>query len=210
MKTFKLGSRFYIVFTVVFLPLSIYISSHISNFLNHFNPESFIGQLNSYGVLETPTAVVILLILFWLANTYLWRLKAIHEVLNIPNINGRYKGYLVSSYDESQQFPIVLEIEQSLTDISINLFTERSCSYSISANLVKNYLGSWSIVYIYQNKTSAMGLDNDMRDHNGTALLDISSDSDKLDGNYYNNPRERGRYGTIKVAYTSRTLQGKF
>ncbi len=210
MKTFKLNSKFYIIFTIIFLPLSFYLSNYIDNLVKNLNPEGFLGKLTHYGVLETPTTVLVLIFLFWSINTYLWRIKFVYEVLNIPNINGRYTGYLVSSYDESKKFPIALEIVQTLTDISINLFTEKSCSYSISANLVKNHLGTWSLAYIYQNKTSAMGTNNDMRDHNGTALLDISGDCDNLEGNYYNNPRERGRFGTIKVEFSSGKIKSKF
>lgn len=199
MKPFKLGPKFYIIFCLIFSVPFAYVVTVFNAYLLTLSPNNFLNYLASSGIIEVPTTVALLLTLFWVTDNFLWRIKFIQKILDIPDINGRYEGELVSSYDETKTYPIVLEIKQSLNKISINLFTERSSSYSLTANIGKNNKGSWSVFYIYQNNTSAMNEDEDMKDHNGVALLEIFDLGSNLKGNYFNNPRDRGRYGTINV-----------
>lgn len=135
-------------------------------------------------------------------------------MFGLPNINGRYEGDLMSSFTETKEqngtYKTAIEIKQTLTNINVCLYTERSRSYSLIANICKNNNGNYELVYVYQNNTSVIGTDSDMRDHNGTAILEISDDGSTLDGNYFNNPRERGRYGKIKVTKVTSGINGKF
>lgn len=193
---------------------AFWLSSKISTYLSGLPETNVLHYLSSWGFIEAPTAIAIILFIFWMLNNYLWKWLPIRKLFGIPNIDGRYEGELVSSFTETKEqngtYKTVIEIKQTLTKITVCLYTERSCSYSLTANLCKNNNGNYELVYIYQNKTSAMGDDSDMRDHNGTAILGIFEDGNKLDGNYFNNPRERGRYGKIKVTKTSSEIRGKF
>lgn len=193
---------------------AFWLSSKISIYLSDLPETNVLHYLSSWGFIEAPTAIAIILFIFWMLNNYLWKWLPIRKLFSIPNIDGRYEGELVSSFTETKEqngtYKTAIEIKQTLTKITVCLYTKRSCSYSLTANLCKNNNSNHELVYVYQNKTSAMGDDSDMRDHNGTAILGIFEDGNKLDGNYFNNPRERGRYGKIKVTKTSSEIRGRF
>ncbi len=163
----------------------------------------------------TSTAVVILLAMFWLVDKWLWRIKGVRIILPIPpDINGRYCGDLVSSYDKDKgidkKYKITLEIKQSLTRVKINLYTENSSSYSVVASIGKNNQDNWEISYLYQNKTNTVNHNEDMKDHGGAAFLEIFNAGEILKGNYFNNPRDRGRHGSLDLKYQGKNLLGHF
>ncbi|HCY17943.1 TPA: hypothetical protein DHT42_01965 [Candidatus Nomurabacteria bacterium] len=214
MKTFSLKSKFYIIFSLLLSVPASFLAMVITAFINSLPPTNFFYNLSSLGIIEAPTTVIILLFFFWLFNEYVWKVYLIRKMIGIPNINGRYEGSLVSTYTESKEqngtYPIAIEINQTLTSINVFLYTERSCSYSLIANLCTNNNNNHELVYVYQNKTSALNTDTDMRDHNGTAYLEIFDDGKILKGNYFNNPRERGRFGKMEVTKVTSKVKGKF
>lgn len=214
MKTFSLSSKFYILFSLVLSVPAAWLASASKDLVDSLPPGNFFHYLSSVGVFEAPTTVVLLLVMFWLFNELVWKLYPIRKLFNIPNINGRYEGNLTSTHTENNEqngtYEIVIEIKQSLTSTSVFLYTERSCSYSLIASLGRNSNHNHELMYVYQNRTSAMNSDSDMRDHRGVAFLEIFDEGQKLIGNYFNNPRERGRYGVIDVKKVKGKLKGKF
>lgn len=214
MKTHNLTAKFYIFFSLLTSVPAFWLSSKINIYLSKLPETNALHYLSSWGFIEAPTAIAIILFIFWILNNYIWKLLVIRKLFGIPNIDGRYEGELVSSFTETKEqngtYKVAIEIRQTLTNITVCLYTERSCSYSLTANLCKNNNGNYELVYIYQNKTSAMGTNSDMRDHNGTAILVISENGNVLDGNYFNNPRERGRYGKIKATRVISKMKGSF
>lgn len=214
MKTHTLTAKFYIIFSLLASVPAFWLSSKINTYLSGLSETSVLRYLSSWGFIEAPTAIVIILFIFWILNNYLWKWLPIRKLFGIPNIDGRYEGEIVSSFTETKEqngtYKTSIEIKQTLTKVIVYLYTERSCSYSLTANLCKNNNGNYELVYVYQNKTSAMGTDSDMHDHNGTAILEIFEDGSILDGNYFNNPRDRGRYGKIKVTKVISKMKGKF
>lgn len=214
MTPFSLTSKFYIVFSVLFSVPAFWISSKISEAINYLPETNIIHHLSSVGVIEAPTAIIILVAFFTLFNNCIWRIPLIRKLLNIPDIQGRYVGELKSTFTETKEengtYRVAVEIKQTLTKIKVFLYTERSFSYGLIANICTNYNDNHELVYLYQNKTSAIGADANMRDHHGVASLQILKDGEFLSGNYFNNPRERGRYGNIDVTRESRKLKGGF
>lgn len=214
MKTLSLSHKFYILFALILTVPASKISQSLGAYVDTLSQENFLHYLSSVGVFEAPTTVAILFLLFWLLNNCVWKFPLINKIIGIPNLNGRYEGQLVSSHVEDKQqngtYPIVIEIRQTLISVCIYVYTERSCSYSLIANICKNYHDNYELVYVYQNKTSAIQSDSDMRDHHGTAFLEVSDEGLSLDGSYFNNPRERGRYGKVNVKRKGRKLKGKF
>ncbi|MFA4995636.1 MAG: hypothetical protein WC536_00650 [Patescibacteria group bacterium] len=211
MKPFRLTSKFYFIFCVVFTAPASWVSSGLIFWIEKLPHENYLYKIYSFGLFEAPTTLLILLLFFWLFNVYLWKLPLIKKLVGIPNVNGRYEGFLTSSYDkEKTKYPTVIEIKQSLTSIKVNLYTQRSGSYNLIANICRNNNENHELVYVYQNRTSAPAPDDDMRDHTGTALLAILNRGSELNGNYFNNPRERGRHGNINVKRTTSKIEGKF
>ena len=214
MECVKLGYKFYFIFALILITPATIVAGVISTFVETLPTDGIIGYLSSVGFFDAPTALIILFLLFWSFSNHLWKIKHVDTLLGIPNINGRYEGELVSSHTEDKTqngtYPIVIEVKQTLTDIQVFLYTERSCSYSLIASMCKNYTKNFELVYVYQNKTSAMHADADMRDHHGSAFLELANGGNTLNGYYFNNPRERGRYGNIKVTRVSRKQKGGF
>lgn len=210
MKPYKLKPKFYIYFILILLIPLLYLNKAILYFLNLLPQNNFINYLKDFGFLEAPTVIIFLLLVFYILDKWLWKIKPINHLLKVPRIEGRYEGKLVSSYDESKDYKIVVEIRQSLTNISISLFTKNSSSSSIISVLGKNEHGGWSLCYVYENKTSTVNHDKDMKNHEGTALLDILDNNQILKGYYFDNPRDRRRYGTIKAKYTNKILKNSF
>lgn len=214
MKIFYLPSKFYVLFSLILSVPAYWLASILKRIVDNLSEGNFLHILSSVGVFEAPTAVALLLAAFWLFNNEVWKFYPIKKLLGVPNIGGRYEGKLTSTHTENNQqngtYEIVIEIKQSLTSLSVFLYTERSCSHSLIANIGHNSNCNQELIYVYQNKTSAMNNDADMRDHNGVAFLEIFEDGEKLVGNYFNNPRERGRYGVMNLKKTKGRLQGKF
>ena len=215
MKQFKLSAKFYIIFSLIFSIPASDTASWLQSVFNNFKETNILRYFAEMGIIEVPTAVIILLFLFWVTDKWVWRIPGLTSLLRLPdNINGRYEGDLVSSYDKDRKvdktYKIVLEIKQSLTEIKVNLYTNNSCSYSLVASVGKNNQDNWELCYLYQNKTSTVNHDEDMKDHGGAAFLKIFDDGLKLKGNYFNNPRDRGRHGNMDLKYTGRKLLGRF
>jgi len=53
--------------------------------------------------IEAPTAIAIVLFIFWVFNNYLWKWLPIRKLFGIPNIDGRYEGELISSFTETKE-----------------------------------------------------------------------------------------------------------
>jgi hypothetical protein len=205
MKIFHLSARFYILFTLILLAPTAYLANNILNFTDYLSQRNgYIADLINNGVLQLPTTLILLLLFFYIFNNWLWKIPPLTKLFGIPLISGRYLGKLESSYAENNMHNIVIEIKQTLTRIKICLFAEKSRSVSLICSLFKNELGAWSLYYIYKNKTRAMGNDVDMNDHEGVAVIDIHGK--KLNGYYFNDPRNRKRSGVFNVELASKKL----
>jgi hypothetical protein len=214
MKPFSLSTKFYIIFSLILSAPASWLSSLFKTYADNLSTNNFFHYLSSIGLLEAPTTIILILGTFFVFNQIIWKIYPIKKLFGIPNINGRYEGELTSTHTENNEqngtYQIVIEIKQSLTNIDIFLYTEKSCSYSIISSLGINHNHNNELMYVYQNRTSAMDKDADMRDHRGVAFLQIFDEGNRIEGNYFNNPRERGRYGIIKIKKVKGSLKGKF
>lgn len=209
MTTNKLSVKFYIIFIVIFLPVAIWLSNVSLNLLNQLSEKyQFLEWLVSNGIIQGPTVIGFLLLFFYLLDSYIWRIKIINKIFQIPNIAGRYSGELKSSYDQSKIYNIVIEIKQTFSSIRVYLFSPRSKSSSIICNLSKNEFDVWTISYTYRNITRAGGDDSDMKNHDGVAVIDVSDNC--LKGYYFNDPRDRSRFGDFDVKFVSKKLLYKY
>jgi len=209
MKPFKLGIKFYIIFVLITLAPTIWLASKLQEILNA-SSIGYIKQLVSWGVIEAPTAVFFIVILFGIYESILWRIWPFHYLQRIPCVRGRYEGKITSNYNGGTEHLAIIEIQQSLSRISICLYTEKSSSCSLIANIGKNNKGNWFLAYIYNNNPKTVSNDLDMRTHDGCAHLEIFSKEQKINGYYFTDSRERPRYGQINIEFKTKILKGHF
>lgn len=209
MKIFRLKTKFYIWFTLITLIPAALLARLVQTGIEQSNIQS-IQFLVNLSIIEAPTTIAFIGLLFWLFESFLWRLPPIRQLLKIPFIAGRYEGELESSYD-GNKYPIVVEVNQTLLNVKVNLYTERSSSYSIMSGIGTNGAGNNLLAYAYKNTPVTVSTDEDMKSHDGFAVLEIFKDTVvQLRGTYYNNPRDRGRHGVIDCKLISREKKGHY
>jgi len=150
-----------------------------------------------------------------LINKKLWKSKQFKWLIDIPNLNGRYLGTIVSSYSPPGGSPVVLdcvlEIKQSATSLHITAYFGTistgfisSSSFSVSEELVPGKNGFFTLYYIFTNETG--GISQKLNNHSGTAKYSYYPDKHKLEGVYYN---VLGNKGEIKVSLEQTNLLGR-
>jgi|SRR5690554_198726 len=166
---------------------------------------NYIGFLSILGLMT----LVIKLI-----DSYFWKSKITNLIIEIPNLNGRYEGFMTSSYIDSvtgkaMKMQCVMEIIQKAS--SIHVFTyigkdgvQTSNSETICEVLKKKENGFYTLYYNYGNNSN---LNVEFNDHKGTAYLEFFPDIESLRGNYFN---ERKNSGTIDVKLVSKKIIGRF
>lgn len=210
MKSFKVTPKFLIFFTLITVFPATWLAHFFQYLLQHLSSNNLIKQLIDWGLIYTPTTIVIIYFLFWLYEAHFWKVWLFQYIHRIPNINGRYEGETESSFD-NHKHKIFLEVKQTLLNISVNLYSsEQSFSHSYIANLVKNEQGNWSLVYIYKSNPITISEDLDMRAHDGSANLQIFPKEQLLKGRYFNDSRERPTFGFLYCRFSSKELKGHF
>ena len=85
---------------------------------------------------ESPSTLGFYGILYALFDRILWRNRFVRKLglVRVPNLTGRWRGYLLSSFDGHQKRRnLMINIWQSWTQISVFLTTETSISSSCAA-----------------------------------------------------------------------------
>ncbi len=213
MKTYKLSIQFYIIFVLISVLPAMYISSLLKTFfeiyfIQHLPQNILVINLPLF--LEAPATIAIIGLLFVWYENYLWRVKPFRYIHNMPNINGRYKGELISNYDTNRKFSIIFEIEQTLTSVDLMTYTEIESSYTLISSLGKNTHNRWSIINVYQAVIDPMKAREELKNHEGVAYTDIHQNGNMLKGSYFSNPRNRGHYGTYELIREGKNLLGRF
>ena len=148
--------------------------------------------------LSVPSFAGFYSVLYWLFDRYVWKLGLPGKlnVLQLPDLNGRWVGKIESSYCRGGgAHPVSVLILQRWSKIVIRLETEHSRSRSITASLKTNDLPNPELTYQYVNEPKSTAPDT-MAMHRGTATLELIGHS--LVGDYYTG-RGRGEIGTIKL-----------
>lgn len=199
---------------IIFLLVLSVVYNYVSNFLEDFIKQyPFFQQIYSYvGAFSTVALITATLIFINLVG---WKYSAFKWLVDIPNLNGRYKGELISSYQSSPgvyvQKVFVMEIKQTASKLEIfsysgdsgnNSPTSSSISRSEQIKSESNNNAS-SVYYIFSNETSPL---LSLNNHFGTAEVKYFKDIKKLEGQYYN---QRGNTGKIEVLFQGKKLLGR-
>lgn len=198
---------------VVFLLVLSGIYNYVSNFLEDFIKQyPFFQQIYSYvGVFSTVTLITTTVIII---DQIGWKYKAFKWLVEIPNLNGRYTGELISSYQSSSgvfvKKIVVMEIKQTASKLQIFSYfgdltnTSTSSSVSVSEQIIsEGNSNSSNLFYIFSNETSPL---LNLNNHAGTAKLKYFKDIKKIEGEYYN---QRGNTGKIEVIFEQEKLLGR-
>ena len=134
--------------------------------------------------------------------SFAWKWKVFRGwLVPFPNISGKWKGYLESSYGgASKRIPIELSIRQTFLHIQIKLSTKESKSNSIAAVFnIDDDRNIKQICYTYRNEPKAKFQERSPI-HYGSVILDIDA-NDKMSGIYWTG---RKTIGDISVSKCSK------
>jgi len=144
--------------------------------------------------LDAPSSMAFYGALYALFDKYLWRNSFVYNMglVRIPNLTGRWRGYLITSFDGHTN--LVIHIFQSWTQIIVFVTTATSMSRSSAAVIQVDDPEGAALIYQYQNQPLADAM-RTMHMHYGTAMLRVSNDG-CLAGDYYAG-RDRRTFGRI-------------
>lgn len=199
---------------VIFILVLSVLYNYVSGFLEEFiKGHTFFQQIYTYvGVFSTVTLIMATIIFI---DKIGWKYMIFKWLVDIPNLNGRYKGELVSSYQSSPGHFVtklfVMEIKQTASQLHIFSYfgdpgnnTSTSSSVSVSEQITSEVNNNSSnIFYIFSNETSPL---LNLNNHTGTAKLKYFKDVKKLEGEYFN---QRGNTGKIEVVFEQEKLLGR-
>lgn len=195
------------------LVLAIFCS-YISDKIEHVLVKwELISRANNW--IDTFSTVSLIIFIFIIINRYAWKFVFLKWLIDIPDLNGRYSGMVISSYlglnGEPEKKECVIEIKQTASAIHIFAYfgdfgthLRTSRSHSVSEQLVKESNGLFLLYYIFTNETEALQVQ--LNNHLGTARLKFYPDTKTLDGEYYN---QRKNIGTIEVQFLQKKLLGR-
>jgi SMODS-associating 2TM, beta-strand rich effector domain len=147
--------------------------------------------------LDAPSTLGFYGALYTLFDSNLWRSQLARRLglVRVPNLTGRWNGYLITSFDgHVKRHRLIINIFQSWTQISVFLTTNTSISRSCAAVIQVDDPDGLSLTYQYQNQPLANAM-RTMHMHFGTAMLRMSED-ESLTGDYYAG-RDRRTFGRI-------------
>ena len=158
----------------------------------------------------------IIVFFWWLFDTHLWKTKYINKILKnftvfyCPSIAGRWTGKLIR---DGVSHDFVVEIKQTYTSISCEAYSKHSYSKSLCSELLYDEQNHrYSFVFLWQGKTSVNpdGTHNPTNDFNGTTILIISENCDKLQGSYFTNRSPKQTKGDIILDVRQDKLKNEF
>jgi SMODS-associating 2TM, beta-strand rich effector domain len=153
-------------------------------------------QLSFPWWVDPPSTMAYYGLLYKLFDLYLWKNNLVRKMglVRVPNFSGRWRGYVLSSYDNHEKhYRLMMHIFQSWTHITVFLTTPTSMSCSCTAMIRVGDPSGASLVYQYRNQPLADAVKT-MHMHFGTGELKL--DGDSLTGEYYAG-RDRRTFGRI-------------
>ncbi len=150
--------------------------------------------------LEVPGTATLYFLIYEGFRTFLWEFSILRFVgiVKVPNLQGRWTGYLTSSYDEAaEKQPVTVQITQNWTHIFIKLTAPTSNSRSMVGSIYTTEAETL-LSYQYENEPNVAAVET-MHAHTGTATLEVGADGLTLTGSYYSG-RDRATHGMLVLA----------
>jgi len=194
-----------IIFIIILFLFCSWLAGLVDDILKQWPAIEKINKItHSFSTLS------LMLLFIFFVNAIGWKWKIFKLLVDIPNLNGRYRGEVISSYNNEKK-QCTIEIKQNASSIHIYAYfadhgqmEASSSSHSVTEEIIKKENGFFRIYYIFANDTSV--LEGEPRNHGGTAFLDYYPDNKKLQGEYYN---QRLNRGSIVVEFVQENLLGR-
>lgn len=197
---------------IAFVPiLTILFTLFYNQFEGFINSNETLKNISSYISIFSVLGLITLCLK--LVDEYFWKYKVSNLIINIPDLNGRYEGEMISSYlDENgnkKKLKCIMEITQTASKVHVYTYVgdfqniQSSNSTTICEELEKQKNGFYRLYYNYENESSQP----DKGGHKGTAYLEFFPDIKTLKGKYFN---DRNNTGSIIVNLKSKKLKGRF
>ncbi|KAB2815600.1 Cap15 family cyclic dinucleotide receptor domain-containing protein [Phaeocystidibacter marisrubri] len=179
-----------------------------------------ISFLEQNSVSATPPATTaLLLVILGLYDRFLWKLPLFQYMVDVPNMNGRYKGNLNYTFNGKPGSPeCTIEIVQTASKIKICTYTKNHLgtvteSTSVAESIVKDESDFYSIYFFYQNGGTKES--NQLDSHEGANFLKFIPANNrhnrlaKLKGHYFTN-RQTQTKGEIEAEFEGNELKREF
>lgn len=149
---------------------------------------------------DSPAIVGFYSIFYCLFNKLLWKWKIFQKIglVKLPNLNGTWKGYVISSFDEhSKKYDTTFTIQQDWNRISILGKFEMSQSYSLTASVIVDDKRGITLSYEYMNEPNSPATET-MEIHRGFNSLSLKPNGKEMSGDYYSG-RGRRNIGQLEL-----------
>lgn len=139
-------------------------------------------------------------ILYAIFSKCIWKNKYVTKITGVPNLNGKWKGKLLSSYKDPQTgqlkepIDIEMEIKQNWNSMSVHCYFPKSRSSSKMISLHVEDTKGCVLGFSYRNDSMDVAIAT--REFSG--FNELVYKNDELDGVYFTN-RDDGTHGTISL-----------
>jgi len=163
-----------------------------------------------------PATVASITVLLWIYDKYLWK-KMPWLLLKIPDISGRYKGELVSSWpvvEKPVKINIFIEVSQTGSGLHIRQFNKNPQTDQLtqSSSNIENVSvlpdGNLKLSFGYVNDGEATQAH--LTKHDGFCILDIQKHDKKIKGIYFTNRHPQPTRGEITAIFENEQTIGRF
>ncbi len=140
-----------------------------------------------------------LLILLGVFDKWGWRLRILRPwFVNLPDLNGTWRGRLVSNWTDPQTGEVPpltnasITVQQTFSSIHLRLETGESYSELLSGGLVRKADGTYQVVGVYRNTPRLLRRDSSPMHHGGLLLDILGNPPSALEGEYWTDRGTRG------------------
>jgi len=204
MKFYSIDSNVRKTALLVMLFISFFVTKLINYLLSNIlinvpsYLKSIISTLDFFGLSVTSVTLLgVFGVLYLLFRKVLWTIPIISKFHSIPNLNGTWKGELVSSYltdGVPTRIEFSMEVRQDWDHISVICAFPRSTSHSITAFIFSN--GESGVEFGFPYCNDSYCVDWKTKKHDGYNTFIVNGNSMK--GRYFTN-RESGTNGTMEL-----------
>jgi hypothetical protein len=150
-------------------------------------------------VLSLVGAASVFAALYWIFDTFLWKLPGLDRVLKVPNLCGDWdcQGQTIDQDKRpTHQWQGKVTIAQSWDKLRLHLTTQTSSSDSVTAAIMYDAIDGYHLLYHYLNTPSITS--TGLSAHRGFAELTFAKDLRNATGEYFNGGGGF-TFGTLKL-----------